>query len=99
MSPTAEFLIDSAYQYAPCQQLSVFYVICLLICFRFWYHIYDQESSSLPSRSALTVKVIRDHTKTDLLTVSGETDGWENATALIGNQPGGYKVSKASCRL
>lgn len=37
--------------------------------------------------------MFRDQTETDLLGVSGETNDWKNATAFIGNQPGGYKVS------
>lgn len=32
--------------------------------------------------------------KTLLEFSKSKTDGWENATAFIGNQPGGYKVSK-----
>nr|XP_020447005.1 MAM and LDL-receptor class A domain-containing protein 1-like isoform X2 [Monopterus albus] len=55
----------------------------------FWYHIYDK--SSLPPH--LKVIMVRGTMEKDLLDISKSmTDGWENATAFIGNQPAGYKV-------
>lgn len=39
--------------------------------------------------------MIRGKVERDLLKISKiKTDGWENATAFIGNQPGGYQVGK-----
>lgn len=39
--------------------------------------------------------MVRGDSLKTLLTISESmTDGWENATAFIGNQPEGYKVSK-----
>lgn len=68
------------------------FVISLLICSSFWYHIYDDTS---PLSLSLNVKMIRGSTMKDLLKISKpKTHGWENATVFIGNQPGGYKVSK-----
>lgn len=54
----------------------------------FWYQIQD-----ITVRSDVTVKLLRGHGETILWSTS-ETrkDSWENATAFIGNQPGGYKL-------
>lgn len=70
-------------------------VIGLLMCFSFWYHIYDDKPlSSLD----LKLKIVRGTAAKDLLKISEcNTDGWENAKVPIGNQPGGYKVSIRSC--
>ncbi|XP_014854147.1 PREDICTED: MAM and LDL-receptor class A domain-containing protein 2-like [Poecilia mexicana] len=58
----------------------------------FWYHIYEDNPSPISS-SSLKVKMIRGTVERNLLEISKrETDGWENATAFIGNQPGGYKL-------
>ncbi|KAF3698789.1 MAM and LDL-receptor class A domain-containing protein 1 [Channa argus] len=58
----------------------------------FWYHIYDKSGSSLSS-SSLKVIILRGTTEKTLLEISkSQTTGWENATAFIGNQPGGYKL-------
>lgn len=44
--------------------------------------------------------MIRGTVERDLLKISKiKTDGWENATAFIGNQPGGYQVGKETCLL
>ncbi|XP_068593728.1 MAM and LDL-receptor class A domain-containing protein 1 isoform X2 [Cebidichthys violaceus] len=57
----------------------------------FWYHIYNMSSSS--SAPFLMVTMIRGSTNKQLLKLSKiQTDGWENATVSIGNQPGGYKL-------
>ncbi|TKS79616.1 LDL-receptor class A domain-containing protein 2 Skeletal organic matrix MAM and [Collichthys lucidus] len=57
----------------------------------FWYHMYENKSSS--SSTSLKVTMVRDGDERDLLEISRtQTDGWENATAFIGNQPGGYKL-------
>ncbi|XP_044077011.1 MAM and LDL-receptor class A domain-containing protein 1 isoform X2 [Siniperca chuatsi] len=59
----------------------------------FWYYIYDKSSSSSSSSSSLIVTMVRGTTKKDLLEISkSKTEVWENATAFIGNQPGGYKL-------
>ncbi|KAK2822608.1 hypothetical protein Q5P01_022673 [Channa striata] len=56
----------------------------------FWYHIYDNKSSS---SSSLKVIMLRGTTEKRLLEISkSKTYGWENATAFLGNQPGGYKL-------
>ena len=39
--------------------------------------------------------MLRGATQTDLLSIREKTEGWENPTAFIGNQPGGFKVSGA----
>nr|XP_033506790.1 MAM and LDL-receptor class A domain-containing protein 1 [Epinephelus lanceolatus] len=57
----------------------------------FWYHIYNDELFSSPS--SLQVTLIRGTAEKELLKISKSyTEGWENATAFIGNQPGGYKL-------
>ncbi|KAI3374795.1 hypothetical protein L3Q82_021349, partial [Scortum barcoo] len=57
----------------------------------FWYHIYDRKSSSASSSFILTM--IRGTAEENLVEISKrKTDGWENATVFIGNQPGGYKL-------
>lgn len=69
------------------------FAMLLSMHFSFWYHIYDAASSS--SSLSLEVKMVRGSSQKTLLEISGSmTDGWENATAFIGNQPEGYKVSK-----
>ncbi|CAL8320128.1 unnamed protein product, partial [Arctogadus glacialis] len=55
----------------------------------FWYQFQDVEGSSRPH---LQVNMLRDDTKTELLLIEEKKEGWENATAFIGNQPGGYKL-------
>ncbi|XP_076601190.1 MAM and LDL-receptor class A domain-containing protein 1 [Chaetodon auriga] len=58
----------------------------------FWYHIYDNTSSSSSSLSDFEVTMVRGTDRTRLMHFSKiETDGWEKATVLLGNQPGGYK--------
>ncbi|KAM8850746.1 MAM and LDL-receptor class A domain-containing protein 1 isoform 2-T2 [Spinachia spinachia] len=55
----------------------------------FWYHIYKKSSS----KTSFEVKMIRGNTEQPLLELSKiKTNGWENATVFIGNQPGGYKL-------
>nr|XP_046265191.1 MAM and LDL-receptor class A domain-containing protein 1 isoform X2 [Scatophagus argus] len=57
----------------------------------FWYHIYDHSSSS--SSSSFKVTMVRGTTEKPMLDISkSKTDGWENATVLISNRPGGYKL-------
>nr|XP_020490862.1 MAM and LDL-receptor class A domain-containing protein 1-like isoform X1 [Labrus bergylta] len=57
----------------------------------FWYHIYDNKSSS--SSSPLTLTMVRGSLITTLDTISkSHTDDWEKSTAFLGNQPGGYKL-------
>ncbi|XP_034411292.1 MAM and LDL-receptor class A domain-containing protein 2 [Cyclopterus lumpus] len=57
----------------------------------FWYHIYNNSSSS--SAPTFKVKLIRGSTEEKLLQLFKiNTDGWENATVFIGNRPGGYKL-------
>ncbi|KAK5889270.1 hypothetical protein CesoFtcFv8_015287 [Champsocephalus esox] len=56
----------------------------------FWYYLYNNSSSS---SSSLNLNMIRSPPIPELLHISkSKTDGWEKATALIGNQPGGYKL-------
>ncbi|KAK5602804.1 hypothetical protein CRENBAI_025076 [Crenichthys baileyi] len=58
----------------------------------FWYHIYEEYPSSI-SLSDLKVKMVRGTVERELLRISKmKTNGWENATVFIGNQPGGYKL-------
>ncbi|XP_078791082.1 MAM and LDL-receptor class A domain-containing protein 1 isoform X3 [Oryzias latipes] len=58
----------------------------------FWFYIYDSESSPLSSTD-LRVQIVRDAAETDLLIIDKKyTSSWENATAFIGNPPGGYKL-------
>ncbi|MED6241113.1 hypothetical protein ATANTOWER_028659 [Ataeniobius toweri] len=58
----------------------------------FWYHIYEESPSSI-SLSDLEVKMVRGTDVRELLRISKmKTNGWENATVFIGNQPGGYKL-------
>uniref|UniRef100_A0A8C7ZAE1 MAM domain-containing protein n=1 Tax=Oryzias sinensis TaxID=183150 RepID=A0A8C7ZAE1_9TELE len=60
--------------------------------FSFWFYIYDNDSSPLSSTD-LRVQIVRDAAETDLLTIDKKhSSSWENATAFIGNQPGGYKL-------
>lgn len=74
------------------QNLQIF--VC--ICFRFWYHIYDPKPSSI-SLSELNVKIVSGKYVKTLLEISkSRTDGWENATAFVGNYPGSYKVGEVS---
>ncbi|XP_032387659.1 MAM and LDL-receptor class A domain-containing protein 1 [Etheostoma spectabile] len=58
---------------------------------RFWYHIYNNKSSS---SSYLEVVMVRGSSEEKLLPDISKSmmDGWENATAFIGNRPGGYKL-------
>ncbi|CAJ1072730.1 MAM and LDL-receptor class A domain-containing protein 2 [Xyrichtys novacula] len=57
----------------------------------FWYHIYDNKSSSSSSTFELTM--VRGLTTAKLHEISkSHTDNWEKSTAFIGNQPGGYKL-------
>ncbi|KAL6103987.1 uncharacterized protein ACO6RY_13812 [Pungitius sinensis] len=57
----------------------------------FWYHIYNKSSSPIPP--SLEVTMIRGYDEKQLLKLSKvKTNGWENATVFIGNQPGGYKL-------
>lgn len=80
------------FSYTLCSLWPVF-AMSLSMRFSFWYHIYDETPSS--SSSSLKVTMVRGHSEKNLLTISkSETDGWENATVFIGNQPEGYKVSK-----
>lgn len=73
----------------------LYFEFWLLMCFSFWYHIYKNASSPFLSSSTLKVTLVRPSTETTLLEFSkGNTNGWENASAFIGNQPGGYKVRK-----
>lgn len=66
------------------------------MCFSFWHHIYDNKSSS-PSSSNLVLTLIRGTAEEELLKIpESEKGGWENATVVIGNRPGGYKVSEKS---
>ncbi|RVE62060.1 hypothetical protein OJAV_G00176900 [Oryzias javanicus] len=59
---------------------------------RFWFYINDSDPLVLSSTD-LKVKMVRGSTVTDLLTIDKKyTSSWENATAFIGNQPGGYKL-------
>ncbi|XP_056452213.1 MAM and LDL-receptor class A domain-containing protein 1-like [Gadus chalcogrammus] len=55
----------------------------------FWYQFQDVKGSSWPR---LRVNMLKDDTKTELLSIEEKKEGWENATAFIGNQPGGYKL-------
>ncbi|KAM9718846.1 MAM and LDL-receptor class A domain-containing protein 1 [Menidia menidia] len=56
---------------------------------RFWYHLNGTSSLS----SDLEVRMVRDTTSKVVLKISkSKTNGWENATAFIGNQPEGYKL-------
>ncbi|CAL8279708.1 unnamed protein product [Lota lota] len=55
----------------------------------FWYQIQEVTGSARPE---FFVKMLRGDSKTDLLLIPKTTEGWENATAFIGNQPGGYKL-------
>lgn len=74
-----------------CQTCSmlILYVVWLLMCFSFWYHISDGN----PSTWALRVKLLRDKKEYLLLNLDEkEKDGWENAKVSIGNRPAGYKV-------
>ncbi|XP_028283475.1 MAM and LDL-receptor class A domain-containing protein 2 [Parambassis ranga] len=72
-------------------EYSVTHVAALGCQIRFWYHIHDNKSSLLSS--PLKVQMVRGTDKKDLLEISkSKTDDWENATAFIGNQPGGYKL-------
>lgn len=67
------------------------------IHFRFWYHIYDPKPSSI-SLSKLNVKIVSGKNVKNLLEISkSKTDGWENATAFVGNFPGSYKVGEVYC--
>ncbi|XP_047444387.1 MAM and LDL-receptor class A domain-containing protein 2 isoform X2 [Mugil cephalus] len=56
----------------------------------FWYHIHEFS----PSYSAsLELTLVRGQDVKKILQISkSKTDVWENATAFIGNQPGGYKL-------
>ncbi|XP_031666604.1 MAM and LDL-receptor class A domain-containing protein 2 [Oncorhynchus kisutch] len=56
----------------------------------FWYHLYDDSSVS----ARMYLKMIRTTGSTELLMISKpqQNRGWENATAFIGNQPGGFKL-------
>ncbi|XP_034558606.1 MAM and LDL-receptor class A domain-containing protein 2 [Notolabrus celidotus] len=57
----------------------------------FWYHIYDNTSSSWSQPLKLTM--VRGLTETTLDEISkSHTDGWEMSKAFIGNQPGGYTL-------
>ncbi|XP_031148872.2 MAM and LDL-receptor class A domain-containing protein 1-like [Sander lucioperca] len=60
---------------------------------RFWYHIYNNKLSS-SSSSYLELAMVRGSAEEKLLPDISKsmTDGWENATAFIGNRPGGYKL-------
>lgn len=75
----------------------LYFELWLLMYFSFWYHIYKNASSPLPSSPTLKVTLVRPSTETTLLEFSkGNTNGWQNASAFIGNQPGGYKVRTSS---
>lgn len=41
--------------------------------------------------------MVRHTSETLLEIVDLKTDDWETGTVLIGNQPGGYKVSQIPC--
>lgn len=42
--------------------------------------------------------MLRGDTEEELMPLSdSNTGGWDNATAFIGNRPGGYKVSETVC--
>ncbi|XP_074507832.1 MAM and LDL-receptor class A domain-containing protein 1 [Sebastes fasciatus] len=56
----------------------------------FWYHIYDNSTSS--SSVSLKLIMFRGTAEEELLEIESKTDGWETDTAFIGNQPGGYKL-------
>ncbi|XP_041849179.1 MAM and LDL-receptor class A domain-containing protein 2 [Melanotaenia boesemani] len=72
-------------------ELSVDHLAALGCQISFWYHFNDETSSS--SSSSLTVNMVRGTDERSLLEISKrKTNGWENATAFIGNQPGGYKL-------
>ena len=69
-------------------------LIVLLMFFSFWFYIVDGHPSS---SSGLKVKMVRGESEVQLLEPPIRKEAsWENATAFIGNQPGGYKVSKTS---
>ncbi|XP_063741755.1 MAM and LDL-receptor class A domain-containing protein 1-like [Eleginops maclovinus] len=58
----------------------------------FWYYLHNSSSSS-SSSSSLTLNMIRGMADQELLHISkSRTDSWKNATAFIGNQPGGYML-------
>lgn len=40
--------------------------------------------------------MVRDKAEILLEVSNANTDGWENAKAFIGNQPGGYKVRESN---
>lgn len=70
----------------------VFFLTYFLICFSFWYCIYN---NALHFSSFLELIMIRDKDEKSLLKIS-ETSitMWKKAKALLGNQRGGYKVSQ-----
>lgn len=56
----------------------------------FWYYIYDEASKS---SSSFKLTMLRGDTEEKLMPISdSNTGGWDNATAFIGNRPGGYKL-------
>uniref|UniRef100_A0AAQ5YK66 MAM domain-containing protein n=1 Tax=Amphiprion ocellaris TaxID=80972 RepID=A0AAQ5YK66_AMPOC len=57
----------------------------------FCYHIYDNDTSS--AQSSLKLQMVRAGAEELLLEIADvNTNGWQNATAFIGNQPAGYKL-------
>lgn len=64
------------------------FVLWLLMCFSFWYHIGDDKALW-----TLKVILLRDKKQYLLLNLNEKKkDGWENAKVFIGNRPAGYKV-------
>ncbi|XP_046883115.1 MAM and LDL-receptor class A domain-containing protein 1-like [Hypomesus transpacificus] len=56
---------------------------------RFWYHIQGERSPT----SHLYLKMVRQTEPKELVKISKDrTNGWENSTAFLGNQPGGFKL-------
>lgn len=65
--------------------------------FSFWYQV--QEIDAFRDVK-FVVKMLKGESETELMSLSkAKTEGWENAMAFIGNQPGGYKVSCVSSRI
>lgn len=69
-------------------------MIGLLMCLSFWFYILGGTPSA---SSGLKLKMVRGDAQKELLEPPiRQKDSWENATVLISNRPGGYKVSKIS---
>ncbi|XP_061588557.1 MAM and LDL-receptor class A domain-containing protein 2 [Cololabis saira] len=80
---------DSGFMRTAILEYSVNHTAALGCQISFWYYLYYDDIYT----SYFKVKLVRGHYSNQLLRISKPTqNSWENATAFIGNQPGGYKL-------